>query len=1103
MKTMNNAKRHLWIWTAALVLTLSFAANPGLQAQVLYGSLTGVVADQSGASIPGAEVTATNTVTGQVLNSSSDEAGRYSFVNVQAGPYDLNFTADGFRALNQTGIRVAVNAVTRTDVQLELGAVSEVVTVEGTAVQLQTDKASTSSEITSEAVKDLPLPGFRNYQSLVNLVPGATPARFQNSILDTPARSLSTNINGTARNMNTTRIDGAASINVWLPHHAGYVAPADTVETVQITTGSGDAEEGLAGGASTTVVTKSGTNDLHGSAFWFHDNQRLRARNFFASSKPVSNYNNFGGTIGGPIVKNRVFYFVGYDKTTQRVAGVRTGDEVPTLDQRAGDFSAWLVAPTGGKTFGAGTIFDPVTGNADGTGRTPFANNTIPMARQSSIARRVQDFYPNPNQAGPSNNFFSAGAPPFARQQIDPKINWNVNDKYSLWGKYSNMLAPVSGQSIFGVAGGPAPGGSPGNAETQVNLFTIGHTYTFSPTFLYDGVVGFWRQDQTVLPEGFGQDIDLGIPGVGGPDPRQQGFPNIQPGYTGFGAPGWQPLSRVEENWTTSQNFTWIKNAHQIRFGFDMIQLSLDHWQPELGGGPRGVINFDGEVTALNNSAAAAAPNQFNTYADFLLGETSRMRKALQHIVTTGKERQFAFYLTDRFQATNKLTVNIGLRYENYPLMQRFDGVGLEVYDAATNTMTVGGLGGVPRNNGLSVSNTLFSPRLGLAYRLDDKTVIRTGYGLNFDPLPWSRPLRGQYPLVVTFDFQPDNSFEQFRTLEQGIPPVVGPDLNNQPIDVPLRASLRTPYPNSKINRGYIQSWNFTVERRLPADIVTSVGYVGTASIGMFADRDINYPEFGGGNASRQFAATTGRTIGINAWDSYLQSNYHSLQVAVNRSFSKGLSLKGAYTYSKAIGMTDDNGWAGVAWDTPGQFERNRARAGFDRRQMFQMGFVYELPGADNLSGAADAILGGWQVSGILALLSGQPFDVRASGASLNTPGERQHADQVGEVNKLGNVGSDGTFYNTNAFAPVTDQRFGSSGKNILDRPGITNLDISLSKKIPINEKVNAQFRAEFFNFTNTPQFGRPNNSVQSANFMRITGASGDRQIRFGLRFDF
>jgi hypothetical protein len=1084
---------------ACVVVATGVLVPPPATAQVLYGSLTGLVSDQTGASIPGAEVTATHVETARVTTTTSDAEGRYSFVNIPAGSYEIRVTADGFRSLTQTGVTVSVNQVARVNLQLELGQVTETVTVEADAAQLQTEKADTSSEITNEAVKGLPLAGFRNYQSLVNLVPGATPARFQNSILDTPARSLSTNINGTNRNNNVTRIDGAASINVWLPHHAGYVAPADTVETVNITTGSGDAEQGLTGGASTTVITKSGTNELHGSAFWFHDNQHLRARNFFSPTKPVSNYNNFGGTIGGPIVRNKVFYFIGYDKTTQRVAGVRTGDEVPTLDQRAGDFSAYL-----NPTTGANTIYDPMTGAADGTGRSPFPNNTIPMARQSAIARNVQTYYPEPNAPGPLNNYLSAGAPPFARQQIDPKINWNVNDSFQIWGKYANMLAPVSGDAIFGIAGGPAPGGSPGNAETQVNLFTVGLNYTISPTMLYDGVVGFWRQDQSVVPDGYGEDVDLGIPGVGGPDVRQQGFPNINPGYTGFGAPGWQPMFRIEENWTTSQNFTWIKNAHQIRFGFDMIYLSLDHWQPELGGGPRGTIDFDGEVTAL---PGGRSPSNFNQYADFLLGQTSRMRKALQHIITTGKEKQFAFYLTDRYQATNKLTLNFGLRYENYPLMQRFDGVGLEVYDAATNTMTVGGLGGIPRDNGLSVSNTLFSPRLGIAYRLDDKTVIRTGYGLNYDPLPWSRPLRGQYPLVVTFDFQPDDSFQLFRTLQDGIPPVVGPDLNSQPIEVPLRADLRTPYPNSKIDRGYIQSWNFTVERRLPADLIASVGYVGTSSIGMFGDRDINYPEIGGGNASRQYAGTTGRVITTNAWDSYLNSNYHSLQVALNRSFSKGLSLKGAYTYSKAIGMTDDNGWAGVSWDTPSQFNRNRARAGFDRRQMFQLGFVYDLPMGQNMGGAAEKILGGWQVSGILALLTGTPFTVGAPGADLNTPGETQTADQVGEVNKLGNVGSEGTWYNTNAFAAPSGVRFGTSGRNILDTPGIRSLDLSLAKDIPLTERVNAQFRVESYNFTNTPQFGTPSSAVQNSDFFRVTGTSGsinqDRQFRLGLRFEF
>jgi len=1073
---------------AALLLGVG---APTAAAQVLYGSLTGIIADQSGASIPGAGINATNTQTGRVITGNSDAEGRYSFVNVPAGLYDIQFSADGFRTLSRTGTQISVNAVTRVDVQMELGQITEVITVEATAATLQTEKADTSAEITSAAITQIPLPGFRNYQSLINLVPGATPARFQNSILDTPARALTTNVNGTNRNNNVTRIDGAASINVWLPHHAGYIAPAETLETVNITTGAGDAEQGLSGGASTTVVTKSGTNDLHGVAFLFHDNQHLRSRNYFSSTKPVSNFNNFGGTIGGPIKKNKLFYFFSYDKTTQRVAGVRTSDVVPTADQRAGNFSAY------------NTIFDPLTGNPDGTGRTPFANNIIPADRIDPISLKVQSYYPLPNQPGTTNNFHSAGAPPFSRQYIDVKLNYNLSDKYSMWGKYGKMNAPVTGFAIFGEAGGPAPGGDAGNGDTRVNLVTLGHTYTFSPNFLYDGVIGFWRQDQDVLPADFGRDFDLGIPGVGGPDPRQKGFPNINPGYTGFGSPGWQPLERIEENWTTSQNFTLIKGAHQVRFGFDGILLKLTHWQPELGGGPRGVIDFAGDVTALNGGAA---PTQFNTYATFLLGEASRMRKALQHIIATGREWQFAGFVTDRWQASPKLTVNFGLRYEYFPLMTRAGGKGLERYDPNTNQMYLGGRGSVPVDAGITVSKALLSPRLGIAYRLDEKTVIRTGYGLNFDPMPFSRPLRGQYPLTVTFDFERPNSFELFRSLSDGIPPVVGPDLSPGVIDVPLVADLRSPYAG-KLDRGYIQSWNFTIERRLPSEVIASVGYVGTSSIGMLGDRDINASYIGQGNGGRPFVGVTGRRVAINMWDSYLNANYHSLQVAINRSFSKGLSLKGAYTFSKAINMTDDDGWAGVSWNSDQTFDRNRARAGYDQTHMFQMGFVYELPmgKAHRIasSGLASQILGGWQVSGIFAAYTGRPFTVGSSSSSLNAAANLQTADQVGEVRKLDNFGPGQFYYDPASFEPVSDPRFGTTGRNILTNPGVGNLDLSFLKNFAIGEKLNAQFRGEFFNFTNSPHFGGVSTSASSSSFMQITSASGERLIRFGLRLNF
>ena len=276
---------------------------------------------------------------------------------------------------------------------------------------------------------NLPLGGFRNYQALIDLVPGATPSTFQNSVTDTPGRALRTNINGANAQTNITQIDGAESINVWLPHHVGYVVPAEDVAEVNIMTSAADADQGLAGASSITLVTKSGTNEIHGSAFEFDNNQHFNARNFFATDKPVAIYNNYGATIGGPILKNKLFYFISFDGTNQKIAanGLFT---VPTDDQKAGNFSAYLTGPN------ATTIYNPFTGNADGTGRQPFANNTIPQSMISPIAQKLQAYFPEPNLSGIANNYYAAGGPILNRYQTDAKLNWNRTEKHSIFVKY-------------------------------------------------------------------------------------------------------------------------------------------------------------------------------------------------------------------------------------------------------------------------------------------------------------------------------------------------------------------------------------------------------------------------------------------------------------------------------------------------------------------------------------------------------------------------------------------------------------------------------------------------------------------------------------------
>jgi hypothetical protein len=348
-------------------IVAAFLTAGAAKAQVLYGSLVGMVHDSTGAVVPGGAVTVVNTGTAQSLSVTTDSTGSYSFPNLLPGSYDVTITARGFRSYTQKNVAVIVNTVRREDVALEVGQLTDTVTVQAAALSLQTDKMDLHVDLSSQAVTNLPLPRYRNYQSLINLVPGATPGQFQNTIQAAPARALSTNVNGVNRNNNATRIDGALSIFIWLPHHTAYVPPAETIETVNVSTNNFDAEQGMAGGAAITVVTKSGTNAIHGSAFAFNDYTAMRARNFFNTGAKPKNVDNVDGvTVGGPIVKNKLFYFAGWEGNRER-QGFSSLMTVATADQRRGDFSAYGT-----------TIYDPATGVLDGSGRTPFPGNVVP-----------------------------------------------------------------------------------------------------------------------------------------------------------------------------------------------------------------------------------------------------------------------------------------------------------------------------------------------------------------------------------------------------------------------------------------------------------------------------------------------------------------------------------------------------------------------------------------------------------------------------------------------------------------------------------------------------------------------------------------------------
>lgn len=1081
-----------------LVLALIVPVSAG--AQVLYGSLIGTVNDPSGRPAPSATVTVISQETDTSRMVTTDEAGRYNLSTLLPGSYRVQVSAPGFRKFESTGNRVQGNSVARVDVTLQIGDVAESVTVAADAAVLQTEKTDVSVTIGTREVSELPLPNYRNYQSLMDLVPGATPTAEQNAIIDTPARSLTTNVNGTVRMTNTTRIDGAASINIYLPHHTLYNPPVETIESVNIATNNFDAEQGLAGGAAVTVITKSGTNELHGAAFGYHSNSRLRARNFFYQGKNPKNIINIpGAVVGGPIVRNKLFFFGGWEGTRQR-NNVSSFYTVPTAEMRAGDFSS----------YGA-TIYDPLTGDAAGRNRTPFAGNRIPAERQSAVARRMQALIPLPNQSRLNSNYFASDTQALDRDNYDIKVNWVRNDRNTIWVKYGAMDATVTCSFGLGEAGGTGlcNGGGSGLGETFVQTATVGSTYIVTPSLLVDETFGFGRLWQEVRGPDYGKNVglDLGIPGTNGSDIRQSGIPTFN--ISGLSSLGnvdtWSPTFRYDNTYTNNTNASWNHGSHEVRFGFDLIHLQLNHWQPQIGGGPRGTFTFSGGATALNGGAA---PNQYNAYAGFLLGQPSEASKTLQfYSPMTTREWQFGWYVRDRWQVSRNLTLTLGVRLEYLPLMKR-QNTGIERYDVATNLVYLGGLGNTPDNAGVHAKETQFSPRVGFAYRFRENTVLRAGYGLSYDPLPLSRPFRGTYPVMISNEFLSGNSFGFVNALEQGIPDFQLPDISSGVVRLPLTATTIT--PPTELRRGYIQSWNVVVERKLPGALVGSAGYVATKTVRQFSDLNLNAAGPGEGNAGRPLARAFGRLVDTTLTDAFADGNYHSLQATLNRRFAGGLLIRSAYTFGKAINENDNPSRGGLTFNHPSVLYRNRALAGFDRTHNFHAGVLYDLPfgrgkALANGGNWVSRVAGGWQVNGIFGAYSGTPFTVTASGASLNAPGNTQTADQVkAEVRVPGAIGPGQSWFDRSAFAPVTEVRFGHTGRNILRGPGVVRLDASLFRQFSVTERVNLQFRAEAFNLPNHAQFDNPGANISGANFGSITSAPpSERQIRLGLRLGF
>jgi hypothetical protein len=727
------------------------------------------------------------------------------------------------------------------------------------------------------------------------------------------------------------------------------------------------------------------------------------------------------------------------------------------------------------------------------------------------------------------------------RYNTDTNIDWFRTQNHHIWGKFSYMSADVSKASMFGAAGGGSFGNGDGEGITHVKVFGLGHSWTITPKFLIDGNWGANMMNQQVITAdlalgNFGQTV-LGIPGTNDtssracptdPLDRCGGIPSFFiAGFSGLGqVDGWSPLFRQERSYSFTHNFSYSKSKHEMRWGYDLVKLDLTHWQPELGAGPRGEFDFNQGMTLPQG----ATGTDQNAFASFLLGVPSYMGKGLQWDLMTTREWQHALYFRDRWQATRNLTLTLGMRYEIYPLVTR-ESRPMEQLDFTTFNVNL--------KNYIAIGKLNFAPRVGFAYRLGDKNVIRAGFGITYDPLPFGRPLRGFFPGTVAADFPAANPYVPSRTLAQGIPLFTGPDETSGVVPLPGNVQMRS-MPEDKIHRGYIESWNLMWERKLPKDFVVSAGYVGTQTVHQLADFEMNWAPPGTGTAGEQLYKKldyqgNNRTASTLYWDGWLSSNYHSLQVAVNRRFTGGLFVKGAYTYSKAINMADDDGWTGVSWNDPAMIGRNRAVAGYNRPQMLQLAMVYELPFGKQGNTFAEHLIRGWQVNGIFSANQNTPFSI--SGSGLNAVANSQQADQIkANVQNLGGIGPGSPYFDPSAFLSVNNLTnpnartavngvcqhldangnvkstsaandcYGNSGRDILRGPAWVNLDFSVFRQFRVTEQTNMEFRWEAFNLTNTAHFNNPNGDSTSGGFMTITSTSGNapnRVMRFSLHFKF
>lgn len=1078
---------------AAVTATLALLIPALAAGQSVAGTILGQITDPAGDVVPGAVVSVTHQTTGISRSVRSDNDGQYSIPYLAPGEYSAEVVAVGFKTWVRSGVLVEINAAARIDAKLALGAQTEVVEVVEDRPILQTERADLVRSFSSAAATNLPLPG-RNAFELASLLPGVTPTSSISSTLQNPMDGRAFQANGQLRSSNNQQLDGVDN-NAPLIGVTINVPPVEMVEEISYSTGSYSAELGRAGGAVVNVRTRGGTNELHGSLFAFHQADRLRARNFFNTvDQPKPNYlrNQYGGTVGGPLRPNRTFFFGSYQGLGQR-QGISQTASVPVAAWRGGDFSG----------VSGLNIHDPATGSPNGTGRVVFPGNRIPSSRVHPVAGRLLPDLRSPNLTGLQANLLDNVLSRLSGDQYGSRVDHKFANHTGLFLKYDFSSFTVENDAILGRTLGEG-------AESSVSTHTaiLGATTTFGSTLVAENRFGFNRYRSNV--EGFNSDENLSARyGISNPNPDRlstRGLARIAiSGMPPIGAPFIYPIVSTDNILNLSSNWTKLLGKHTLKFGGDLRRLRLDRLQATgLNLGPRGLFNFNPGTTALRGGPALGPFGQFgNSFAAFLLGATDQTSRTYLSVTPTNRQWNLFGYVNDSWQVGRRLTIDLGLRWELYsPVVPRYAG-GASNYDPSNNSLLVAGVGQTGMSTGIVADRNNFAPRFGFAYRASERLVIRGGYGISYftgingftgGTLSTQFPVVGNIQVGNTNDFTINGTFDAI----PGIPATEIPS-GGVISPAPNQAFFHVPFNN---RYPYVQSFNLTLQRDLGAGFVADLAYVGTLGRKLPVQIDLNAARPGSGVAGRPLNQLFGRTATTNERSYRANNNYHGLQASLLRRFRDGLFVQSSFTYSKAM----EEGVITSHVD----ISRNYGPASYDRKYMFSVAHIYELPFGGGRrwlrSGLAAYLAGGWQVNGVFRAVSGLPFTASADATNCNCPGNGNFADAVSPIRYLRNVGRGALWFDPTGFAAPGANRFGTAGSGTIRGPGFVTYDLSVFRQFPVGERLRVEFRAEAFNVTNTPSFGPPERNVNSANFAQVLSTldgAGERQIQFALRLVF